>query len=129
MKSINWPTAFRSWILEAPNHSVLKAPRLGRLYYDNHYWSDGDEVLIRCNHKVIRPALVVGHLLCKPLNQWTPRTMDGLPPSLQSLEQLIDYLANTYQQPVDETSEATLVSYQVLPINPDLLEVEDDPHM
>lgn len=128
-KAINWPLPFRQEVIEEPDNTLYCAFRLGRLYYDNHYWVDGEEVDIRVNHKIIRKAVVVGQLKCCPIRELTPEDYAAQKKSLQTMEAVIEFLAQTYQQPVTPDTEVTVVYYQNKPVNPDLMEVEDDPHM
>lgn len=128
-KAINWPAAFREEVINETTDTLRCALRLGRLYYDNHYWVDGETVVIRVNHKVIRKAVVMGELKCCPINQLGDQDYACQKQSLKSAEAVSRFLAETYGQPVTPETEVTVVYYQNLPLDPEIMEVEDDPHM
>ncbi len=86
-------------------------------------------MLIRVNHKIIRKATIIGDLTCCQISQLTPDDYATLKRSLNTPEALMAFLSETYNQPVTPETEVTLVTYQNHPIDLELMEVEDDPHM
>lgn len=128
-KAINWPAAFREEVINEPCDELKCALRLGRLYYDNHYWVDGEPVVVRVNHKVIRRAVIVGELKCCLIQELTAQDFAALKPGLNSVEHIVQFLSQTYDKPVTAETEVTVVYYKNQPIDPEILEVEDDPHM
>lgn len=128
-KAIHWPAQFRQDVIEEPTDRLYCAVRLGRLYYDNQYWVDGEEVDIRVNHKIIRKAVVVGDLKCCPIDGLETEDYERQKNGLKTQDGLIQFLAQTYNQLVTPQTEVTVVYYQNKPIDPNLMELEDDPHM
>lgn len=128
-KAINWPSAFRDEILAEDCEALRSACRLGTLYYENRYWVPDEVVDIRVNHKKIRKAKVVGDLRQCALKDLTPEDFQRLKSTLKSAEALRQFLAETYAQPVDADTLITLVTYQNLPVVPEEIEAQDDPHI
>lgn len=128
-KAINWPSQFRDEVINEPEEGVRTAFRLGRLYYDNRYWVDGEEIDIRVNHKVIRKAVIVGDLKCSPIKELHETDLAAQKQALRTRDAVIQFLSQTYNQPVTPETEVTIVYYQNNPIDPEILEIEDDPHM
>lgn len=128
-KSINWPAAYRETILNEPSETPYVACRPGRLYFDNQYWSPGEVVYVRANHKVLRPAKITRPMACAPIEALSPEDFAALKPGLQSPEALAAFLAETYHQPITPQSEVSVVYYTNLPVDAELLQQEDDPHM
>lgn len=128
-KAINWPQKFRDDVIREETDELQCAFRLGSLYFDNHYWSDGEEILIRVNHKVIRKAKVVGDMKKCALKDLDARDLEMHKPGVKTVDEVIQYLAQTYKQEVDPETVITVVYYKNLPIDPEIMEVEDDPHM
>lgn len=128
-KAINWPPAFRDDLLAEDSESLRIALRLGELYYENRYWVPDEVVDIRCNHKKIRKATVVGDLRRCPLRELTEEDLGRLKPSLRTRPAVAAFLRETYGQPVDEDTPVTIVTYRNHPLVPDEVEEADDPHM
>ncbi len=128
-KAINWPLAFRDEILAEDSESLRCALRLGDLYYDNRYWVPDEVVDIRCNHKKIRKATVVGDLRRCPLRELTDEDLSRLKAPLRTHQAVMAFLRETYGQPVEEATLVTLVTYRNHPVVPDEVEEADDPHM
>lgn len=128
-KSINWPSQFKREVIAEDTDKRCKAIRIGRLYFDNRYWAEGEKVLIRVNHKIIRKATIVGDLTCCQINELTPEDYAAFKRALNTPEAVIKFLSETYNQPITPETEITLVTYQNEPIDLELMEVEDDPHM
>lgn len=128
-KAINWPAAYRQTVLEEDTDTLRCAFRLGRLYYDHTYWVDGEEVDIRVNHKIIRKGVIVGALKCCPISQLAPADFAAQKAGVQSIDEAVAFLTQTYNQPVTPSTEVTVVYYRNCPLDPEILEVEDDPHM
>ena len=131
-KAINWPLAFREEVLTEDCEHERVALRLGDLYYQNHYWTPNEVVDIRVNHKKIRQAVIVGELRQCPLGSLGSEEFRRQKRSLQSVEAIRRFLAENYGHPLDaldDQTPVTIVTYKNRPINPDEVEVDDDPHM
>jgi hypothetical protein len=127
-KAINWPLAFREEILDEDNDGLRLALRLGELYFINRYWVPDEIIDVRVNHKKIRKGIIVGDLRQMPLTQLSPEDRQHLKASLRDPQALQEYLSQTYQTPVTSETLVTLITYRNLPLIPDEVEVEDDPH-
>lgn len=121
-KAIHWPQVFRDEVLSEDTEAKRGAIRLGRLYFDNQYWVNGEAILIRVNHLIVRPAIVVDELKCCKIEDLTPQDYEALKSSLRNQEALMTFLAQNYNQPVNPQTEITVVYYKNLPIDPELLE-------
>jgi len=128
-KAINWPLTFRDEVIQEDPESLHLALRLGDLYYQNRYWVEDEVVDIRVNHKVIRKGVIVGDLKQKSLQELSSEDFALLKSSLKNLEAVQNFLGQTYQAAVTPDTRVTLVAYRNLPVNPDEIEAEDDPHM
>lgn len=128
-KAINWPLAFRDEIIAEDCDALHIAFRLGRLYYDNRYWVPEEVVDIRVNHKKIRKATVVGDLRQCAIRDLSAEDLACQKTSLRSHEAIIEFLSTTYQQPVDDSTLVTIVTYRNQPIIPEEMEEADDPHL
>jgi hypothetical protein len=128
-KAINWPENFRDAIIQEEAETLQIAVRLGRLYFDNHYWVSGDIVYIRAGHKIVREAQIVGDLRCMRLGELQASDFAMLKHPINHSQGLQQFLSETYAKPVSPETEVTLVTYQNRPFDPELLETLDDPHM
>ncbi len=128
-KAINWPARYREEVISESTEPLRCAFRPGRLYFDHQYWVDGEEVDIRVNHKVIRKAVIAGDLKCCRIGDLSTADFIAQKSDLKSVEQVVCYLSEIYGNPLSEDSEITVVYYRNRPINPEIMEVEDDPHM
>lgn len=128
-KAINWPLQFRDEVIAEDTQSEHIALRLGQLYYENRYWVPDEVVDIRVNHKKIRKAAVVGDLRQCAIRDLSVEDLVRLKKSLQTREAVRSFLAETYDQPVDEQTLVTIVTYQNHPIVAEEMEEQDDPHM
>lgn len=128
-KAINWPLAFRDEVIGEDSETLHCAFRLGSLYYENRYWVPDEVVDIRVNHKKIRKAVVVGDLKQCPIAALTDEQLRLQKTTLRTKDALIRFLSETYNQPVDEKTLVTIVTYRNQPIVTDEMEQQDDPHM
>lgn len=128
-KAINWPLVFRDEVIGEDCESLHCAFRLGSLYYENRYWVPDEVVDIRVNHKKIRKAVVVGDLQQCPIDALTDDQLRLQKTTLRTKERLIRFLSDTYNQPVDEKTLVTIVTYRNQPIVQEEMEQQDDPHM
>jgi hypothetical protein len=128
-KAINWPPQFRDEIIAEDTEQLHCAFRLGDLYYENRYWVPDEVVDIRANHRRIRQAKVVGDLRQCAIGDLAEADLLAQKRSLQSKAALIQFLTETYSQPVDEQTLITIVTYQNLPLVPEEMDVQDDSHM
>ncbi|MCA9788664.1 MAG: hypothetical protein KC462_02780 [Cyanobacteria bacterium HKST-UBA05] len=133
MKSINWPEPFRQQIIDDAPNTPRAAVRLGRLYYDNQYWSEAETVFLRANHKIVRQAVINGALKCCKISELSEDDFKHLPGFLNDAASLMAYLKETYQahykEPISGETEVTVVYYAPQPVDPELLAYEDDSHM
>ncbi|HEY9744894.1 MAG TPA: hypothetical protein V6C99_01610 [Oculatellaceae cyanobacterium] len=121
-KAINWPAQFREEILLEDCEHPRIALRLGTLYYDNQYWAPDEIVDIRVEQKKVRQARILGELRQCPIRALTDGDFRCLKRSLQTPQAVIRFLSETYQQPVDEDTLVTVVTYQNHPVIPDEVE-------
>lgn len=128
-KAINWPRQFRDEVIAEDCETERCAFRLGNLYYENRYWVPDEVVDIRVDHKKIRKAVVVGDLRQCALRDLSPEDLRRVKNALQTKEALMRFLSETYNQPVDENTLVTIVTYKNRPIVPEEMETQDDPHM
>jgi hypothetical protein len=129
VKAINWPAQFRDEVIGESEEGLRAAFRLGRLYYDNRYWVEGEEVYVRVGHKIIRKAVITGDLKCCPIKSLDAEDYAAQKQSLKSTADVVRFLAETYDQPVTQDTEITIVYYKNLPLDPEIMEIQDDPHM
>jgi hypothetical protein len=129
VKAINWPAPFRDEVLSESTEPIFSAFRLGRLYFDNQYWAEGETIHIRVNHKIIRLAVIKGDLKCTPIQALSPADFAAQKTGLKDVDSVVRFLSETYQKPVTPETEVTVVYYRNLPIDPDIVEKEDDTHM
>lgn len=125
-KAINWPQEFRDEVLAEDCDTLRCALRLGRLYYDNHYWVEGEVVDIRVEHLKVRKGTVQAPLKLCPIQDLSDTDRRGLKQRLGTQKDIIDFLTQTYQQPVEPTTEVTVVYYKNLPVVPEEMETPDD---
>jgi hypothetical protein len=128
-KAINWPLQFRDEVIAEDTQREYCALRLGNLYYENRYWVPDEVVDIRVNHKKIRKATIVGDLRQCSISQLGADDLQRLKRDLQKHDAIIRFLSETYNQPVDENTLVTIVTYRNQPIVPEDMEAQDDPHM
>jgi 3-methyladenine DNA glycosylase AlkD len=115
-KAINWPLPFRDEVLAEDSEQERIALRVGSLYYDNRYWVPDEVVDIRVNHKKVRLGRVVGDLRQCPICELSTEDFKRLKKPLQNQQAVIDFLAETYNQPVNMDTLVTIVTYQNHPV-------------
>lgn len=117
-KAIHWPDSFRETVLSEGEEALYCAVRLGRLYFDNRFWVDQEEVDIRVNHLKIRRGVVQGELLCMTIDELPEMVLQRLKPGLQTKDELIPYLKETYPAGGEVTLQTvvTVVTYKNLPV-------------
>ena len=128
-KAINWPIQFRDEVIAEDCEHETIALRLGTLYYENQYWVPGEIVDIRVNHKKIRKAVVVGNLRRTTIQDLTLEDFNKLKEILKNQEAIMQFLSQTYNQPVDANTLVTIVTYLNHPVIPEEMEEQDDPHL
>lgn len=121
-KAINWPASFREDVLSEDGDALHTAFRLGRLYFENQFWVPEEVVDIRVNHRRVRKGVVRGELKLCPLGEVAAEDLARHKRPVQSVEALIRYLGETYQQTVTVNTEVTVVTYQNLPVVPEEIE-------
>ena len=127
-KAINWPEQFLNEVNKENTTDIRIAFRPGSIYYDHCYYVADEVVDIRVNHKIIRPGIIVGDLkLCK-IKDLSDDDMAKQKEGLKSVDDIVKYLAETYNQEVSPESEITVVYYRNLDKPADEDKV-DDPHM
>lgn len=127
-KAINWPLRFREQLLAKDDGVRCCALRLGQLYFEHHYWVDGETVDLRVNHRKIRKAVIDGPLKLTTIGRLTAEDLALLGPDLQTVDAILAYLAETYEKTVTPETEVTVVYYRTLPVVAEAVEAEDDPH-
>lgn len=125
-KAINWPKQFREAILAEDSQSVFCAIRLGELYYEGQYWVSGEEIDIRCNHLKIRRAVIVDDLKLCRIQELLVEDLTKFRAGIDTVPLVVQYLADTYNQPVNENTVVTVVYYKNLPMDVDLVEADGD---
>jgi hypothetical protein len=128
-KAINWPLQFREEVIAEGTESEYIALRLGQLYYENRYWVPDEVVDIRVNHKKIRKGIVIGDLRQCAIQDLTDEDLRRQKRSLQDREAIIQFLSTNYDQPVDQNTLVTIITYKNYLIVPEEMEIQDDPHM
>lgn len=128
-KAINWPQQFRDEVIAEDTEQARCALRLGKLYFENRYWVPDEVVDIRVNHRCIRKGIVVGDLRQCAIRDLSDEDLRCQKKTLQTQAAIIQFLAETYSQPVDENTLVTIVTYKNLPVVPEEMDVQDDCHM
>lgn len=127
-KAINWPASFLNDVINENTVDTKIALRLGSIYYDHCYYVPDEIVDIRVDHKIIRPGVIVGEMkLCK-INELLQEDLIKQKPSLQTIDNIVKYLSQTYNQEVTPDTQVTIVYYHNLNTDQSLNKV-DDPHM
>lgn len=126
-KAINWPEEFYNEILNENIDEPKIALRLGSLYFDNGYYTDGDIVDIRVNHKIVREAKIIGDMKLMKLKDLSPDLLSMNKKRLNQKNEIINFLEKTYNKPVNEETNITVITYSHLPLKED--EKFDDPHL
>jgi hypothetical protein len=128
-KAINWPQRFREEVIGEDTEQSHCAFRLGQLYYENRYWVPDEVVDIRVNHRCIRKAKVLGDLRQCTIRDLSEEDLQRQKRDLRTKAAIIQFLSETYSQPVDENTLVTIVTYQNFPVVPEEMDVQDDNHM
>jgi len=126
-KAINWPEEFYEEILSEDSNSLKLALRLGSLYFDNAYYADGDVVDVRVNHKIVRKARIVGDSRLSKIKDLTAENLSMCKNLLRNHADIANFLANNYNQVVDQDALVTVITYKNL--NKEEAEIIDDPHL
>lgn len=127
-KAINWPSQFLDEVINEKTSDIKVAFRLGDLYYDHHYYVEDEVVDIRVNHKVIRQGQIIGNMrLCK-INELSEDDFAKQKTNLKTVENVVQYLADTYNEEVESSSEITVIYYKNLEL-PEVIGTNSDPHM
>lgn len=128
-KAINWPAQFLEEVLAEDCSETYTAYRLGSLYYENRYWVPGEIVDIRVNHKKVRQAQVLKDVQQCAIKDLTEQDLKHYKKDLQSQDNIIAFLSQTYNQTVTPETLITIVTYQNKPLPPEGTETNDDPHL
>jgi hypothetical protein len=121
-KAINWPPDFRDTVINEPIGVLFCAVRLGRLYFENTYWTPDEVVDIRVGNLVVRRGVVRGSLWAGAIADLPALVYQRLKPGLQTEGQLLDYLRRNYNQALGPTAQVTVVTYENSPFDPALVE-------
>jgi len=125
-KAINWPHEFFEEIINEDSENPRIALRIGDLYFNNGYFVNGEIVDIRVNHKVVRKAVIIEDLkLCK-IKDLPENIVLMYKNRLRDKTEIVSYLAENYNQPVDEETSVTAIKYKNLPFEKS--DTVDDPH-
>lgn len=127
-KAINWPIQYLNEVINEDSTKMKAAIRLGSIYYDHCYYVPDEVVDIRVNHKVIRQAKIQGEMKLCPLSELTETDFSALKSDLNTLQEVVEYLAKTYEEEVDGQTQVTVVYYKNLEPQKNA-DKADDPHM
>ncbi|MDD3013959.1 MAG: hypothetical protein PHC34_09685 [Candidatus Gastranaerophilales bacterium] len=125
-KAINWPQEFYEEIINEDSDNLKIALRIGDLYFNNGYFVDGEIVDIRVDHKIIRKALIIDDLKLYKIKDLPDNIVSLNKDRLKSKSEIISFLTNNYNQPVDEETSVTVITYKNLPF--EKRDIVDDPH-
>lgn len=126
-KAINWPKEFYNEIINEDSANPKIALRLDSLYYDTEYYTEGEIVDIRVDHKIVRKGQIIGQLKASKISELDQNILHMYKNSLKSKESIINFLSSNYNKPVNEETVVTVITYLNLPNIKD--EIVDDPHM
>lgn len=127
-KAINWPEQYLNEVINENSQDQKAAIRLGSLYVDHCYYVPDEVVDIRVNHKVIRQGIIQGEMkLCK-ISELTEDDLKKLKSDIQNTQQIVEFLAKTYNEEVTPETTITVVYYRNISSSKDNERV-DDPHM
>lgn len=127
-KAINWPSQFLDEVINEKTNEIKVAFRLGNLYYDHHYYVEDEVVDIRVNHKVIRQGQIIGNMrLCK-IKELSQDDFAKQKSTLKSVDDVVHYLADTYNEEVGNSTVITVIYYKNLEL-PQEIGTNSDPHM
>lgn len=125
-KTIQWNEEFEQEILTESTGSIHLAVRPGRLYFDTNYFKKGDIVDIRVKNKVVRKAMIQSDPKLVQLNELTLPDYNLLKASINTKENLKNFLEKNYKIELDDTSEITVIPYNNM--NLVYLKENVDPH-
>lgn len=125
-KAINWPKEFYEEVIQEDQTSPKIAVRIGSILFDNAYFSDGEIIDIRVNHKIVRKGMILGEAQLKKIKELTDEDFSMCKKSMYSKSNLISFLSNNYNLLVNDETSVTVITYKNLDLAP--LE-DDDPHM
>ena len=125
-KAINWPEQFHEEVLAESTDSPKIALRIGSLYFDNGYYVNGEIVDIRVNHKIVRKGQIQDEMRLSQIKDLSADEVKSYKTPLQDKSNIIDFLSNNYNQPVNEETFVTVITYKNLPL--EAVDVHDDPH-
>ncbi|MDD3014779.1 MAG: hypothetical protein PHC34_13845 [Candidatus Gastranaerophilales bacterium] len=125
-KAINWPQELYEEIINEDSDNPRIALRIGDLYFNNGYFVDNEIVDIRVDHKIIRKAVIIDDLKLFKIKELPENLILFNKNQLRSKFEIISFLSRNYNQPVDEETLVTVVTYRNLPI--EKKDVLDDPH-
>jgi len=126
-KAINWPEEFYNEILSESINEPKIALRLGSLYFDHGYYTDGDLIDIRVNHKIAREAKIIGDMKLMKIKDLSSDLLSMYKNRLKQKNEIINFLEKNYNKPVNEETDITVITYSYLPFRED--EEIDDPHL
>lgn len=126
-KAINWPKEFYYEVIGEDTESAKIALRLGSLYYDNSYYCKGDVVDIRVDNAIVRKALITDDMKLMKIKELPNEILNMNKAVLRETTNVINFLSNRYEQPVNEDSIVTVITYKNLP--KEKSDEVDDPHM
>jgi hypothetical protein len=66
---------------------------------------------------------------CYPIRSIPPKDYAAQKSTLKTEEAVIQFLSDTYDQAVTPDTEVTIVYYQNRPLDPAIMDTQDDPHM
>ncbi|MFN8615309.1 MAG: hypothetical protein U0003_05305 [Vampirovibrionales bacterium] len=125
-KAIHWPAPFRKIIENEDCETLFVAFRLGDFYYQGRYWQPHEVVDVRCNHRRVRQAVVVGDMTCTTVAQLTPEQWAQQKPGLRDLAGLTAFFETHYQTAITPSTVLSVVTYRNLPLSPETMDPDED---
>ena len=126
-KAINWSEQFLDEVMNEDDHIQKIALRIGSLYFDTKYYSNGEIVDIRVNHKIVRKGIIIDDLILCKISELDSEIIKGYKKELNSIDKITNFLSTNYNLLVDGNTEVTVIKYKNLNLNKQA--VLDDPHL
>lgn len=126
-KAINWPAEFYDEVMSEDCEASRVALRPDSLYYDNGYYTVGEVVDIRVDHKAVRKAVIIEEMSVYKISELPEEILSKYRQNLRYRQDVISYLSRYYGRDFDENSTVTVIQYKNLQNKVE--GAVDDPHM
>lgn len=126
-KAINWPKEYYEEILNEDFDTVKIAIRPDTLYYDTNYYTLGEVVDLRVDHRVLRKAVIADEMMSFRINEIPDELLKSVKKNIVHQSDVINFLKTYYNRDFDENSLVTLISYRNL--NDADAELREDPRL